>query len=206
KPRNSLRFVQKNILRATPGGSSALLIAEGCVMRIRTLFVRRTCRFWSPRRAALALAVSIPIGCLLAQQADQPVVIKATTRLVLLSVIANRSNQPVADLTKDDFRVKVNGKVQPISVFSMESAHGAPSSLQSASFGPSVTPQGTLPLDVFSNRLAVQSGTPSSVNVILLDARNTRAVDQIYAKAEIVRYLHTLRPTDHVGVYTFGGT
>jgi VWFA-related protein len=152
------------------------------------------------------LTVLIPVGCLLAQQADQPLVIKATTRLVMLSVIADRNNQPATDLTKDDFRVKVNGKVQPISVFSMESAHGAPSTLQTASFGPSATPQGTLPPNVFSNRLAVQTGAPSSVNVILLDTRNTRAADQIYAKAQIVRYLHTLQPTDHVGIYTFGGT
>lgn len=150
--------------------------------------------------------VMISVGCLLAQQADQPVVIKATTRLVMLSVIADRNNQPVSDLTKDDFRVKVNGKPQTISVFSMESAHGPSSPLQNVSFGPSATPQGTLPLDTFSNRLAVQTGTPSGVNVILLDTRNTRVADQIYAKAQIVRYLHTIQPTDHIGIYTFGGT
>src|ERR1700679_1671043 len=96
----------------------------------------------SPIGIRTFLTILIPVGCLLAQQADQPLVIKATTRLVLLSVIADRSNQPVADLTKDDFRVKVNGKVQPISVFSMESAHGVASSSQSPSFGPSATPQG----------------------------------------------------------------
>ncbi len=157
-------------------------------------------------RIRTLLTVLIPVSFLLAQQADQPLVIKATTRLVMLSVIADRGNQPVSDLTKDDFRVKVNGKVQPISVFSMESAHRAPSTSQTASFGPSATPQGTLPPNVFSNRLAVQTGTPSSVNVILLDTRNTRVTDQIFAKAQIIRYLHTLQPTDHVGIYTFGGT
>ena len=150
------------------------------------------------------LTVLIPVGCLLAQQGEQPLVIKATTRLVMLSVIADRNNQPVSDLTKDDFRVRVNGKAQPISVFSMESARSAPA--QTTSFGPSATPQGTLPADVFSNRLAVQPGTPSGVNVILLDTRNTRVADQIYAKAQIIRYLHTLQPTDHIGIYTFGGT
>ena len=51
-------------------------------------------------------------GVLLAQQTDQPpVVLKASTRLVQVSVIAqDGKGQPIVDLKKDDFRIKVNGK------------------------------------------------------------------------------------------------
>ena len=157
--------------------------------------------------------IVLTASCLLAQQpspstaASAPLILKATTRLVMLSVIArDKNNQPAADLTKDDFRVKVNGKIQPITVFSMESTGQLPPSRVASTFGPDVTGQGTLPAGVFSNRLTAQSATPSGVTVILVDTRNTRATDQIYAKAQVIRYLHTLQPTDHIGLYTFGAS
>ncbi len=76
-------------------------------------------------RLVLALTT---ISALLAQQSgDQPpVVLKSTTRLVQVSVIAqDGKGQPVTDLKKDDFRIKVNGKDQPIKIFSMDSSRRA---------------------------------------------------------------------------------
>ncbi len=146
------------------------------------------------------IPVVLSVACLLAQE---PLVLKSTTRLVMLSVIArDGKNQPAMDLKKDDFRIKVNGKLQPITVFSMEST----GQVSVPSFGPSVSDSGALPPNVYSNRLAVQGGTPSGVTIILVDTRNTKVTDQIYAKAQVVRYLHTLQPTDHVGLYMFGGS
>jgi VWFA-related protein len=169
-----------------------------------------------------AVVAIITTGCLCAQQAgppapsaDTPLILRATTRLVMLSVIARDKNgQPAADLKKEDFRVKVNGKAQPIAVFSMESAGqllstavSAPATVSTLAFGPNPLPGGAaLPANVFSNRLAVQSGTPSGVTIILVDTRNTKATDQIYAKAQVIRYLHTLQPTDHIGIYMFGAS
>ena len=120
----------------------------------------------------------------------------------MLSVIArDRNNQPATDLKKEDFRIKVNGKIQPINVFSMESTGQLP--LAAGSPGLSAV---AVPANVYSNRLAANSGAPSGVTIILVDTRNTRAADQIYAKAQVIRYLHTLQPTDHVGLYTFGAS
>jgi VWFA-related protein len=141
------------------------------------------------------------IGALLAQQSDQPVipnndqpvVLKSTTRLVQVSVIAqDGKGQPITDLKKDDFRIKVNGKDQPIKIFSMDSSGALPRA------------EDKLPPDVFTNRMDVKPGQQSSVTIILLDMLNTRWADQVYAKAQVIRYLRTLQPADHIGLYTLG--
>ena len=148
----------------------------------------------------MILAVAVAAGLLAAQQQDQPLLLKATTRLVLLSVIAQgHDGRPDTMLRKEDFRVRVNGKPQTIGVFSMETA-GALASAVSSPAQSSATPDAT-----FSNRYA-NGAMPSGVTVILFDTRNTRPADQIYAKSQIIRYLRTLKPTDHVGLYAFGGS
>ncbi len=146
------------------------------------------------RRAALAF---LTVSALLAQQtADQPpVVLKSTTRLVQVSVIAqDGKGQPVTDLKKEDFRIKVNGREQPIKIFSMDSSGALPKGEEK------------LPPDVYTNRLAVNPGQQSSVTIILLDTLNTRWADQVYAKAQVIRYLRTLQPEDHIGLYTLGSS
>ena len=137
----------------------------------------------------------LAISALLAQQSpDQPpVVLKATARLVQVSVIAqDGKGQPITDLKKDDFRIKVNGKDQPIKIFSMDSSGALPKSEEK------------LPPDVFTNRMEVKPGQQSSVTIILLDTLNTRWADQVSAKAQVIRYLRTLTPEDHIGLYTLG--
>lgn len=151
------------------------------------------------------VAVAVFAGLLViqsgAQQQDKPLVLKATTRLVLLSVIAQgHDGRPDTTLHKEDFRVRVNGKPQTIGIFSMETAGGLASSVNSPAQQPAALPDTT-----FSNRYS-NGAMPSGVTVILFDTRNTRAQDQIYAKSQIIRYLRTLKPTDHVGLYTFGAS
>src|ERR1700676_4164490 len=80
--------------------------------------------------------VFLTITAMMAQQApaptspvpqQPPVVLKATSRLVQVSVIAqDGKGQPVTDLKKEDFRIKVNGKDQPIKIFSMDSSGALP--------------------------------------------------------------------------------
>ena len=144
------------------------------------------------RQAAFVVLI---IPALLAQQtAEQaPVVLKSTTRLVQVSVIAqDGKGQPVTDLNKDDFRIKVNGKDQPIKIFSMDASGGLPKSEEK------------LPPGVFTNRLAANTGQ-SGITIVLLDTLNTPSwPDQVQAKAEVIRYLRTLQPTDHIGLYTLG--
>src|SRR5260370_22403744 len=95
---------------------------------------------------------------------DSPqLVLKATARLVQVSVVVHdKKGQPVADLKKEDFQIKVDGRVQPISLFSVESAGSLPSSPEN------------LPPNTFTTRLEQRPATPSTVTIILLDALNTR--------------------------------
>src|SRR5665213_2584402 len=68
-------------------------------------------------------------------------VFRATTQLVRIDVAAQDKNgQSVADLTKDDFELKVSGKPQAIDTFTVTSAEPAP---------PETLPRGT-----FSNKHA----------------------------------------------------
>jgi VWFA-related protein len=123
-----------------------------------------------------------------------PLVLKATTRLVQVSVIVHDGkNQPVSDLKKDDFQLKVNGNVQTIKVFSVDSRTSLPNNPE------------PLPPHIFTNRLESNAGVPSAVTVLLIDLRNTGFADQVYAKAQAVKYLRTLEPGDHIGLYVLGG-
>jgi VWFA-related protein len=141
--------------------------------------------------------VSTIVSTLLVQQpaVQPPVVLKSTTRLVQVCVIAqDGKGQPITDLKKEDFRIKVNGQDQPIKIFSMDSSGALPQG------------ETKLPPNVFTNRIEVRPGQQSSVTIILLDMLNTKWADQVYAKAQVIRYLRTLQPEDHIGLYTLGSS
>ena len=116
------------------------------------------------------------------QQAQDPVyqsstVLRATTRLVVLDVVATDNNgAPEQDLKAEDFTVLENGKPQKIRGFNFE--HGNVVT-QAASGGASS--QG------FSN--APQFKNASSLNVILLDALNGDFAGHAYGRDELIKFL-----------------
>lgn len=125
-------------------------------------------------------------------QREPSLVLKATTRLVGVSVIVQHKGKPVTGLKADDFTVTDNGKPQKIAVFSMETSGALPADGKK------------LPPNTFTNRVE-RSGTPASITIVLLDVVNTRREDQIYAKSDFIRFLKTVRPEDHIGVYVLAG-
>ncbi len=126
--------------------------------------------------------------------AQEPL-IKTTTRLVQVSVIAKSHDQPAAGLTQDDFKVLVDGHPQKIAFFSAVSStdHGTPA------------PAPTSPAKTFTN-VAPQSQSANAVTVVLLDLINTKLTDRIYAQQQMIKYLLSIPATDHVAVYSFNGT
>ena len=141
----------------------------------------------------LPCTLSLLVLASLAAQEPAPVVLKSTTRLVQISVIVqDKKGSPVADLKREDFQIRDNGKAQQISAFSVESNGKLPSAPQK------------LPANLFTNELEQRAGTPSSVTIILLDGLNTKWEDQAYAKAQVIKFLQTIQPGDRVGIYTLG--
>jgi VWFA-related protein len=122
-------------------------------------------------------------------------VLKATTRLVQISVIVqNHHGDPVTDLKKEDFQIRDNGKPENITVFSVSSS--------SSTALPQ--PAQKLPPNIFTNSLEQRPGTPANVTIILLDAINTKWEDQSRARMQVVKYLQTINPEDRIGIYTLG--
>jgi VWFA-related protein len=120
---------------------------------------------------------------------QQPNVIRSSTRLVQVSVIAqDGKGQPVTALKKEDFSVFDEGQPQLISVFSC----GLPAP---------ATPPPALPSNFFTNRFDLKGEDPGAVTVILFDALNTAPEDQSYVRKQMLRFLQTLRPEDHVAIY-----
>lgn len=103
-------------------------------------------------------------------------VLRATTRLVVVDVVAtNSKGEPVPDLKAEDFTVLEDGKPQKISGFTFQK--GAPvaqASSSTASAG-------------FSN--APQYKNVNSLNVILFDALNGDFAGHAYGRDELIKFL-----------------
>lgn len=112
-------------------------------------------------------------------------VLRATTRLVVLDVVAtDASGHPVSDLKADDFTVLEDGKPQKLIDFSFQQAKTT------------LVPAQHLPSGVVGNRPEYSSA--NSLNVILLDAINTDFSSHAYAQDMLIKYLDTnpkIQPT-----------
>ena len=150
----------------------------------------------SPRWNVLLLVMSASIAASPQSQTTGPntqspvATIKSKARLVLVDVVVtNDKGDPVPGLQKKDFEVLEDGKPQAISTF--EEHKGAP--ITQIKLPP-------LPPNVYTNFPLVQAA--DSVNIILLDALNTPARDQVYVRSQMLKYLKTIPPGTRVAIFT----
>ncbi|HXW54219.1 MAG TPA: VWA domain-containing protein [Candidatus Cybelea sp.] len=128
------------------------------------------------------------------QPSDLQARLRVTTRLVQVNVIVtDKHGSPVTGLTKDDFELLDNKKRQEIRVFSEE-----------MDSRPAVN-KVPLSADTYSNRIDLQEGA-ASATVILLDTLNTDFADQALAQKQLLKFLETLQPQDHVALYWLGNS
>jgi VWFA-related protein len=147
--------------------------------------------FWTA--ASLLVSAQTPPKSPVAEPKE--LVLKATTRLVQISVIVqNHKGEPVTDLKKEDFQVKDNGKPENISVFNVSSS----------SMTALPQPAQKLPPNIFTNSLEQRPGTPANITIILLDSLNTKWEDQAQSRMQVIKYLQTIHPEDRIGIYTLG--
>jgi VWFA-related protein len=117
--------------------------------------------------------------------------LRVSSRLVQVSVIVRHKGAPVTGLTKDDFTILDQNRPQKITAISEQSYE--PSAKAAA--------ESKNTNAVFSNHFDPNSGAPSSVTIILMDALNTPRQDMAKARSEVAKFLQQLQPTERVALY-----
>ena len=124
---------------------------------------------------------------------ESATVLKSTTRLVVVDVVATDRNGAVTNLQRDDFTLLEDGKEQKVRVFNFQQPHTNPNG------GAAVVPP-NLPENVYSN--VARYNASSALNVLLLDGLNTNLPHQAYVRDQMIRYLQKMPEGQPVAVYT----
>lgn len=151
--------------------------------------------------SALLLVVSLFLSPLLSatpQSSSQPAasnqntppsqVIRTSTRLVQVNVVVQKKDGiPITGLKAADFSLLDNGRPQKIAFFSANT--------------PAAAPALPLPAHLFTNRADLKGQDPGATIVILFDTLNTDFEDQSFARQQVLRFLHSFKPQDHVAIF-----
>lgn len=125
---------------------------------------------------------------------ESSTVLKTVTRLVVVdAVVIDNKGAPISDLTANDFTVLEDGKPQKIRVFNFQ--HPTPVPAQAAAVQASLK----LPPNVYSN--VPKYDVHNTLNVVLLDALNTKATNQAYARDQMLKYLEKMPSDQPIAVY-----
>jgi len=141
---------------------------------------------------ALAMALTSPAQPQQPAPASQGFQIRATTRLVTVTVVArDRAGKPARGLTRDDFRLTENGKPQKISVFSytQETPH------------PAAPPRATSATLTNRPKLALQ---PGEATVLVLDAINTTAAEQGEVRSKLLQFVDRYAGSRPLAIFVLG--
>jgi VWFA-related protein len=126
---------------------------------------------------------------------DEVPVFSSTTRLVQFSLIAlDKNGKALTDLRMDEVEVLEKGKPRSLAFFRFDGA-GAPESKRA---------EQPLPPGIFTNRVEYTPGPPRNVVALVLDTLNTGTLDQMWVRAQLMRYLKTMGPETRVAVYHLG--
>jgi VWFA-related protein len=129
---------------------------------------------------------------------ESATVMRATTRMVLVDVIAtDRNGNPVTDLKPGDFTVLEDGNRQQVRSFNFQ--HPGEVAAPAVSV-PLSAPK--LPEHVFTNVPAYRAD--GSLNVILVDALNSTLLNQMNVREEMFKLLLKLPPGRPVAIYALG--
>jgi VWFA-related protein len=149
-------------------------------------------------RYALTCAIFVLLGAvstLAAQTPSQPV-IRVTTRLVEVDVVARDRRGLVADLTKDDFTILDNGKPQKVAFFEKRMRGGA-AGLPAAGQGREASGA--------ANRAVPPAGAALTSTVVVLDTRHADAATQYRTKDDVLKFMRQIAAGERVAIFSLGG-
>lgn len=158
------------------GISSVHLNSKWSCLRFRFLWLLTLCLSVQAQTASPASVGTVPT-------------FQSKVNVVLVDVVVTDSkDEPVTGLGKKDFEISEDGKPQTISTF--EEHKGV--RINAAKLPP-------MPPDVYTNFPPMK--TTDSVNILLLDALNTRVADQSFVRSQLTRYLTTVEPGTRLAVF-----
>jgi VWFA-related protein len=142
--------------------------------------------FLSPLSRATPQSSSQPAAS--SQNTQPSQVIRTATRLVQVNVVVqDKSGTPITGLKEADFTLLDNGRPQKIAFFSANT--------------PASAPARPLPPHIFTNRTDLKGQDPGATIVILFDTLNTDFEDQSFARQQVLRFLRSFKPQDHVAIF-----
>lgn len=127
---------------------------------------------------------------------DQPsTVLRVTTRLVVVDVVASDGHSAVSNLKREDFTVLEDGKKQEVRMFTFQSPERSGTT--------SALPKNLhLPPHVVTNIPTYEPG--GTLNVVLLDGLNTSLPNQAFARQQMIKYLNSIPGGQPIAVYVLG--
>jgi VWFA-related protein len=134
------------------------------------------------------------------QREEPAVVLRVTSRLVLVDVVATDNHgKPVTDLKREDFTVLEDGREQKLTVFSLE--QGA--TTQAAASQTPAQPQAPKKPGAEVNNYPTYKPN-GAMYIVLLDGLNTTTKDQIYVREQLLKLLEKLPKDRPVCIYALG--
>jgi VWFA-related protein len=123
-------------------------------------------------------------------------VLHANANLVLVDVVVGDHGKPVEGLKQSDFHILEDGKEQAI--FSFEE-HGPAPAAPGANSDANAAQAKDLPAGMYTNLPAFPE--QGAVNVLLVDALNTRMGDQLRVRQQLIEYLSQIKPGTTLAVF-----
>ena len=133
-------------------------------------------------------------------QMDSAATFKVRVNLVQVRVIVrDSSGKPIDNLTRQDFLLYDQGKLQNISNFSVETAE---TRLQRATMAAKTQEDATTPGDTSASKAPV---LPQRFVALVFDDTHLSLEDATWARSQAGRFLDSTGPTDRVAIYTTSG-
>jgi VWFA-related protein len=138
-----------------------------------------------------SLAQSVPSGTTSAPES----MIRTSSSLVLVDVVVTKKDKPVRGLVRSDFHILDDGKERGIVSFDPRAPGDAPApSHQPAMFQDAGAPH------TYTNLSPYPPAT--AANVLLLDALNTPAANQMEVRRKMLDYLAAIEPGTSLAIFT----